>query len=159
MCAFSSHTFIIRLWTSFVYSICLYFFVLWNFIRCGLQNTYCFATSYIFILFPLEIKKFCSVLFCSVNFRSPLISAHCVQISAQKLHFLWRNKKKTVFEKNAFLWKIAIFHENGQNFGRYLKKVVFFGVFIIHSIIPSISVIFSSIAIILVELWAKKYKN
>ena len=35
----------------------------------------------------------------SSNFCSPLISARCVQISAQKLHFLWRNKKR-VFLRN-----------------------------------------------------------
>ena len=62
----------------------------------------------------------------SSNFCSPLISARCVQISAQKLHFLWRNKKKSVFEKNAFLWKIAIFREKRSKFRPIRQKYRFF---------------------------------
>ena len=64
-----------------------------------------------------ETKRKIKIL--SSNFCSPLISAHCVQISAQKLHSLWRNKKKTAFEKKRnFVKNGHFFAKNGQNFGR-----------------------------------------
>ena len=78
-----------------------------------------------------ETKRKIKIL--SSNFCSPLISAHCVQISAQKLHFLRRNKKKTVFEKNAFLWKIAIFREKWSKF-RPIRQKHRFVVFFHHSL-------------------------
>ena len=60
---------------------------------------------------------------------------------------------------NAIASFLVIFREKRSKFRLIMQKLGVFGFFIIHSIIPSISVIFSIIAIILVELCSKKYKD
>ena len=73
-----------------------------------------------------------------------------------------KTRKKTTkkgFEKSHFFVKNYYFHENDQNFAQFGTNLDFlhFGI-ILFIAPPHISVIFSIIAMLLVDLWTKKCK-
>ena len=94
-----------------------------------------------------------------LDYCLPYDFIRCVKISAQKAIFFRRSSEKTTFEKNAFLWKMAIFSEKQPKICLFCRFSKFFWFFVVQLIVSTIESNFSTIDIVFVSVWPKKHKK
>ena len=99
-------------------------------------------------------SKMCSITFLCLLFLHIMSK---FQLKSIKTH--GGDRKMCFWEKCIFVKNGNFSRKNGQNFAEFGENFDFLRFCIILFMVPTISVIFSIIGIVLVKLWPKKYKN